>query len=596
MSEYVAPLRDMKFGIEVLGSLDDINILPGFEDCQADLLDAVLNEAARFAAEVLAPLNVVGDQNACRLENDVVHTPPGWQEAYRLFVEGGWVGLACAPEHGGQGLPQLVAAAVEEMWNAANLSFAIGPMLTRGAGHAVEHHGSAAQKAHYLKRMVSGEWTGTMNLTEPQAGSDLGTVRTKALPEGDHYRISGQKIFITYGEHDLTDNIIHLVLARTPDAPAGTRGISLFIVPKFLVNDDGSLGERNDLRCTSIEHKLGIHGSPTAVMTYGEHGGAIGYLVGEQHRGLAYMFTMMNAARHAVGLEGLALAEAAYQKALNFARERVQGRPPGVTTDVPVAIIEHPDVRRMLMMMRAQTEAMRAVAYVCAAAFDRSAHEVDADLRAYYARRADLLTPIVKAWCTETGQTMTSMGVQVHGGMGFIEETGAAQYFRDARITTIYEGTTGIQANDFVGRKTQRDGGTAARELLHAMRADCAALEDVDDRRVARLRSALAQSCDQVEEALAWVLSADEQDPRNSAAAAVNYLKLWGITAGGWQFARAARVCVEHISAGDDDPFYPNKLAVAAFFASQVMPQTLALKTTIIDGCEVVMGLEADAM
>ena len=593
MSEYVAPVTDMKFVIEELAGLSELNRLDAFEEATPELVDAVLEEASRLASEVLSPLNRIGDLQGSTLEGDVVTTPDGWRDAYATFVESGWPGLAGEPEFGGQGLPKLVATAVSEMWNSANLSFALCPMLTQGATDAIEHHAAQPLRETFLPKLVTGEWAGTMNLTEPQAGSDLSAVRTKAVPEGDHYRITGQKIYITYGEHDLTDNIIHLVLARTPDAPEGTRGISLFVVPKFLVNDDGTLGERNDVHCVSLEHKLGIHASPTAVMSYGENGGAIGYLVGEENRGLAYMFTMMNAARHAVGLEGVAITERAYQKALEYARERVQGRPigPGAADGAP--IIEHPDVRRMLLLMKSHAEAMRALAYVCATAYDLGTHGRDEDARAYAERRGDFLTPIVKGWCTETGIEMASLGVQVHGGMGFVEETGAAQYLRDVRITTIYEGTTGIQAADLVGRKTLRDGGAAASELLGEIEATAAGLDEADAR-IAAIRQALERSCADTREVLEWMMSVQGDDPRLPAAASRHYLDLWGITCGGWLMAEAARVSRDKLTGGADNAdFFETKIATAHFFAAQVMPKTAALARTIIAGSEPVLLLDA---
>jgi len=581
MSEYVAPIADMKFVIEDLADLSRLNTLGEFEEATPELVDAVLEEAAKLANEVLSPLNRVGDVQGSRLDGDVVQTPEGWREAYATFVEAGWASLGGEPEFGGQGLPKLVACAVSEMWNSANLSFALCPMLTQGATDAIEHHAAQRLRELYVPKMVSGEWAGTMNLTEPQAGSDLSAVRTKAVPEGDHYRITGQKIFITYGEHDLTDNIIHLVLARIPDAPAGTRGISLFIVPKFLVNEDGSLGERNDVRCVSLEHKLGIHASPTAAMSFGDDGGAIGYLVGEENRGLMYMFTMMNAARHAVGLEGVAITERAYQLALEFARERVQGQPVGPSGGASAPIIEHPDVRRMLLQMKSHAEAMRALAYVCAATYDVAA------------KSPDFLTPIVKGWSTETGIEMASLGVQVHGGMGFVEETGAAQLLRDVRITTIYEGTTGIQAADLVGRKTLRDGGAAAVELLDEIDAACAALGTADPR-LADIKAALEQALADVRAVLDWIAVAQSEDPRLPAAASGHYLKLWGIICGGWQMAKAAKICSDKLAAGTGEAtFCETKILTAHFFAAQVLPQTMALRDTIVAGSNSVLLLDA---
>ncbi len=581
MLEYAAPVRDMQFVISELVGLARVQQLPGCEEVTEDLVTAVLDEAARLAAEVLAPLNRSGDLEGCRLDGITVHTPAGWRAAYQAFCDGGWGALAMNPNYGGQGLPKLVATAVAEMWDSANMAFALCPLLTGGAIEAIEHHGSDTLRAQYLEKLISGSWTGTMNLTEPQAGSDLSAVRTRAVPEGDHYLITGQKIFITYGEHDLTENIVHLVLARLPDAPPGTRGISLFVVPKFLIEADGSLGRRNDLRCVSIEHKLGIHGSPTAVMSYGDQGGAVGYLVGEVNRGLMHMFTMMNAARHAVGREGLAVAEGAYQHALKYARTRVQGQVPGGAERA--TIVEHGDVRRMLMTMKSQIEAMRALAYVCAVEYDVAARHPDSAVAARAERRGDLLTPIVKGWSTETGQELASLGVQVFGGMGFVEETGAAQYLRDARITTIYEGTTGIQAGDLVGRKTLRDGGVAMRELLDDMRATLLDLAGANGN-VAVVRNALETSVSDLTGAYQWLL-ASAPDPRLSAAASVPYLRLCGIVCGGWLLADAAGIAEAALSAGSGDAaFYRAKLATAEFYARHILPLTGALARIIIDG------------
>ncbi|MDA0823861.1 MAG: acyl-CoA dehydrogenase C-terminal domain-containing protein [Proteobacteria bacterium] len=593
MSEYVAPIADMKFVIEHIAGLDQLRSIDGFSDATPELVEAILEEAAKLATEVLSPLNRVGDLEGSKLVGDSVQTPPGWREAYTTFIEAGWASLAGEPEFGGQGLPKLVATAVSEMWNSANLSFALCPMLTQGALDAIAHHAAQHFKELYVAKLISGEWTGTMNLTEPQAGSDLSAVRTKAVPEGDHYRISGQKIFITYGEHDLTENIIHMVLARTPDAPAGTRGISLFIVPKFLVSPDGSLGERNDLRCVSLEHKLGIHASPTAVMSYGDKGGAIGYLVGEENRGLSYMFTMMNSARHAVGLEGVAITERAYQRALEFARDRIQGQPIGPSGGQRAAIIEHPDVRRMLMLMKCHAEAMRSLAYVCATAYDLAARSADKATAAYAGRRGDFLTPIVKGWSTEMGIELASLGVQIHGGMGFIEETGAAQLLRDARITTIYEGTTGIQAADLVGRKTLRDGGAAAKELLEEIAAVVAKMSESEPQ-LADIRRALDVGVRDVRTVLEWMVTAEREDPRLPAAASGHYLKLWGVVCGGWQMAKAAQVCWEKLGKEEiEDTFLKTKIATAHFYAGQVMPQTQALTATIVSGSASVLSLDA---
>ena len=587
MAEYTAPLRDMQFVINELIGLPRVQELAGFDEISADLTAAVLEEASKLATAVLSPLNRVGDTVGNRLEGDVVHTAPGWREAYQAFCEGGWNGLAMNPEFGGQGLPKVIATAVGEMWDGANMAFGLCPLLTAGAIEAIEQHGDDNLRATYLAKLIAGTWTGTMNLTEPQAGSDLSTVRSRAVPNGDHYLISGQKIYITYGEHDLTANIVHLVLARLPDAPAGTRGMSLFAVPKFLVHADGTLGRRNDVRCVSIEHKLGIHGSPTAVMSYGDNGGAVGYLVGEANRGLMHMFTMMNAARHAVGRQGVAIAERAYQQAVQHARERVQGQPAGAGPRA--TIIEHPDVKRMLMTMKSQIEAMRALSYVCAVEYDTAQLHPDADRRARAARRGDLLTPIVKAWCTETGVQLASIGVQVHGGMGYIEETGAAQYLRDARIMPIYEGTTGIQAGDLVGRKTLRDGGHAMRELIADMRATIANMQALRDT-AGQVRDALAVAVDHLETVVGWLCGA-AADPRLPASAAVSYLQLAGLVCGGWMMAEAA-ACSAAAGKGDDT-FYRAKLAAAGFYAAQLLPQAGALAQVIVHGSAAIADIDA---
>jgi len=592
MAEYQAPIADMKFVIENLIGSGCSDVISDYVDVTPELVDAVLTEAGKLATEVLSPLNRSGDVEGCRLEGDVVHTSDGWRAAYATFVEAGWMSVSGEPEFGGQGLSKLVASSVSEMWNSANLAFALCPMLTQGATDAIRLHADKDLKDLYLPKMVAGQWSGTMNLTEPQAGSDLSGVRTKAVPEGRHYRITGQKVYVTYGEHDLTENIIHLVLAKTPGAPEGTRGISLFVVPKYLVNEDGSLGERNDLRCVSIEHKLGIHASPTAVISYGDDGGAIGYLIGEENLGLSYMFTMMNVARHAVGLEGLALTERAYQLALNFARERVQGEPLGTSGGKGATIIEHADVRRMLLLMKSHAEAMRALAYVCADIYDTAEKSLDPEVVQCASRRGDFLTPIVKGWCTETGIQMASLGIQVHGGMGFIEETGAAQYLRDARITTIYEGTTGIQAADLVSRKTLRDGGVAALDLLEEIES-VAGFLSVEDPRLKEIGANLAQAVVDIRVVLEWMVKVQTEDLRLPAAASVHYLHLWGVTCGGWLMAKAAQLCCDKLIAGEGDSvFCETKIATAHFYANQVMPQTSTLARIIVRGSGSVLDLD----
>ena len=589
MTDYAAPLADMRFQLAEIAGIGEIAGLPGCEHATPDLVDAVLEEAAKLAGEVLAPLNRTGDQQGSRLENGVVRTPEGFKEAYARYVEGGWNALPFAPEHGGQGLPMALATAVLEMWNAANMGFALCPLLNVGAVEALTAHGSAEQQRLFLPKLISGEWTGTMNLTEPQAGSDVGALRTRALRDGDHYRITGQKIFITYGEHDMAENIVHLVLARLPDAPPGTKGISLFLVPKFLVNPDGSLGPRNDVRCVSLEHKLGIHASPTCVLAYGDGGGAVGTLIGEENRGMECMFTMMNNARLNVGLQGVAVAERAYQRARDFARQRVQGRP--MTADAAGAspIIHHPDVRRMLLLMRARTEAMRALVYYTAGAIDRARHHPQAETRERQQRRVDLLIPVVKAWCTDLGVDIASIGVQVHGGMGFIEETGAAQHLRDARIAPIYEGTNGIQANDLLGRKLLRDRGAAARELIAEMRTVDAALAVRPGEALAALRRPLAAGIDALDSATAWLVEHAAGDAPGAFAGAVPYLTLMGTVAGGWLMAKSA------LAAGgaDDAGFAAAKLATARCYAEQVLPAAPALLPAVMGGATV-MGFDLD--
>jgi len=589
MSDYTPPLADMRFVLHELVGLEGISALPGCEQVGQELVDAILDEAGKFARDVLAPLNRVGDTEGSKLVDGAVRTPSGFRDAYRQFTDGGWSALTGDPDHGGQGLPAIVSAAVQEMWNSANMGFALCPLLSVGAIEALSFTGTDAQKALYLDKLIDGTWTGTMNLTEPQAGSDLAAVRTRAVPDGDRYRLFGQKIFITYGEHDFTDNIIHLVLARLPDAPEGVKGISLFLVPKFLINTDGSLGARNDVRCVSLEHKLGIHASPTAVMAYGDGDGAIGYLLGVANRGLEYMFIMMNQERFGVGLQGVAISERAYQQALAYARGRVQGTEIGVRGGARVPILRHPDVRRMLLSMKAETEAMRALAYVAAAAMDVGQRHADAAERARAQAMADLLIPVVKGWCTETALGVTSTGIQVHGGMGFIEETGAAQHARDARIITIYEGTTGIQANDLVGRKIARDGGAAARVAIAEMRR---AVEALDGAEVTPIRVALGEAVALLERAVAWVVDTSAADPRVVAAGAVPFLKLFGVVAGGWQMGRAAHVAQARLAAGDNsDPgFYRTKLATARFYADHVLPQAHGLAHAAMHGASSVLA------
>jgi alkylation response protein AidB-like acyl-CoA dehydrogenase len=598
MSIYHAPLKEMEFVLNDLAGLAQVGKLPGYEDATPDTVAAVLEEAAKFATNVLDPLNVTGDREGSKLLPDgSVKTPAGFKDAYTQFIENGWNGLTKSPEYGGQGLPHLVATPVEEMWHSSNMAFDLCPLLTQGAIDALELCGTPEQKATFLPKMVEGKWTGTMNLTEPQAGSDLAAVRTRAVPQGDGtYKLYGQKIFITYGEHDYTENIIHLVLARTPTAPEGVKGISLFVVPKFLVNADGTIGARNDVHCVSLEHKLGIHASPTAVLAYGDKGGAIGYLVGQENRGLEYMFIMMNQARFSVGMEGVGLSERAYQRAVAYARDRVQGKPVGVEKGQPGgAIIEHPDIRRMLMTMRAYTEGTRAVAYVTAAAIDNAQRHPDPEARKKHQAFVDLMIPIVKGFSTEIAQEVTYLGVQVHGGMGFIEETGAAQHYRDARIITIYEGTTGIQANDLIGRKTARDGGATARAVAADIDKLAAHLASHADTTLREIGLKLAAATASLQESIDWLVPAYVSSVRLAHAAAVPYLKLWGLVAAGWQMGRAALVATERLAkGGGDTDFLRAKIATARYYADCLLPQAEGLAQAITEGSDSVLALPAE--
>lgn len=588
---YTAPVKDISFVLNNVVGLSDIAQLQGFEDASPDLVEAILDESAKFTGDVLAPLNWVGDQQGSQWNEGEVTTPDGWKEAYQQFVENGWGSLSFPPEFGGQGLPMCVSAAVQEMWHSANMSFGLCPLLTQGAVDAIAHHASDELKQLYLPKMVEGVWSGTMNLTEPQAGSDLAAVRTRAEPSGDHYLIKGQKIYITYGEHDLTENIVHLVLARLPDAPAGVKGISLFIVPKFLLNEDGSPGDRNDVNCVSIEHKLGIHASPTCVMSYGDTGGAIGYLVGKEHHGLAYMFTMMNQARHAVGVEGYGIAERSYQQAVSYARDRRQGKTLLGKGEDDQGIINHPDVRRILMSMRSTIEAMRGLGLECAAAFDQANRHADEEMRARMQRRGELLTPLVKGWSTEMGVELCSLGVQVHGGMGFIEETGAAQYLRDSRIAPIYEGTTAIQANDLIGRKTSRDGGQGVGELLADMRLTLDELKKHDSEEFNAIVKRFEPAVDAAETATQWLLG--QNDATLPAATSVEYLMMQGRLAGGWMMARSALAAQALLNAGDSDSDYLNaKILLTRYYAERMLPLVESSLTIITDSAQTTIALD----
>ncbi|ATF85132.1 acyl-CoA dehydrogenase [Burkholderia gladioli] len=592
---YIAPVKDMLFVMKELAGIDDVAKLPGFEDAGFDTAQAVLDESAKFCGEVLAPLNVEGDKQPSSWSQGAVTATAGFGEAFRQFVAGGWQGLQHPTEYDGQGLPKLIATPCIEMLNASNLSFALCPLLTDGAIEALLTAGTDEQKTRYVPKLISGEWTGTMNLTEPQAGSDLALVRSRAEPQGDgSYKVFGTKIFITWGEHDMADNIVHLVLARTPSAPEGVKGISLFIVPKFLVKEDGSLGERNDVHCVSIEHKLGIKASPTAVLQYGDHGGAIGYLVGEENRGLEYMFIMMNAARFGVGMQGIGVADRAYQKAAAFAKERVQSRPVDGSAKQSVTIIHHPDVRRMLGTMRALTEGARALAYVAAAHSDQAHAHPDAAERARHQAIYEYLVPVVKGWSTEMVNEVASLGVQVHGGMGFIEETGAAQYYRDARILAIYEGTTAIQANDLVGRKTVRDGGAVAKSLLAGIDETVEALGAQDTPAFAAMRRHLADGAKSLAAAVEFVVANTKGDPNAVFLGSVPYLKLAGIVLCGWQMGRA--LLAAQARRADDPAFHDAKIAIAQFYAQHVLVQAPAIAASIVSatGQDSVLALTED--
>ena len=601
---YVAPVNDMLFCMKELADLEAIARLPGFDEAGLDTAQAVLEECARFSGEVLAPLNREGDINPSSWKDGVVTTTPGFKEAFRQFGEGGWQGMQHPADFGGQGLPKTIGAACIEMINSANLSFSLCPLLTDGAIEALLVAGTREQQEQFIPKMISGEWTGTMNLTEPQAGSDLALVRTRAEPLGDgRYKLFGTKIFITYGEHDMAENIVHLVLARVSGAPEGVKGISLFLVPKFLVNPDGSVGARNDAWCVSIEHKLGIKASPTAVLQFGDQGGpgldgpgAIGTLIGEENRGLEYMFIMMNAARYAVGMQGIAVAERAYQQAAAFAKERVQSRPVDGSVAGSATIIHHPDVRRMLMTMRAYTEGCRALALVAAAAFDAAHAHPDAEVRKQNQSFYEFMVPLVKGYSTEMSIEVASLGVQVHGGMGFIEETGAAQYLRDARILTIYEGTTAIQANDLVGRKTARDGGRTAKGIaaqIAATEGELVASASVAARAMQKNLKAARLA---FEDVVDFVARESKANPNAVFAGSVTYLMLGGNLMAGWQMARALLVAEKALAAGEGDrPFLEAKVTTARFYAEHLLSRAPSMRDAVVDGAESVTALPLEA-
>ncbi len=601
---YKAPIKDMLFGIKHIANIDAVAQIPGFEDAGFDTAQAVLEECAKFNEGVLSPLNWEGDKNPSFFKDGKVTTTQGFKEAFKQYAEGGWQGLQHPADFGGQGLPKTIGAACIEMCNSANMSFALCPLLTDGAIEALLTAGSDELKATYLEKLVSGQWTGTMNLTEPQAGSDLALVRTRAepLPDGS-YKIFGTKIYITYGEHDMAENIVHLVLARVQGAPEGVKGISLFVVPKFMVGKDGSLGARNDVHCVSIEHKMGIKASPTAVLQYGDgiggkelNGpGAIGYLVGQENRGLEYMFIMMNAARYAVGMQGIAIAERAYQKAVQYAKDRVQSRPVDGSMPGSAAIIHHPDVKRMLMTMRAYTEGCRALAAGAAAAFDAAHHHPDADVAKQNAAFYEFMVPLVKGYSTEMSLEVTSLGVQVHGGMGFIEETGAAQYYRDAKILTIYEGTTAIQANDLVGRKTSRDGGQAAKAIvaqIEKTESELAKRSSVAARAVLkRLTAARLALIDVID----FIAANTKANPNAAFAGSVPYLMLAGNVFAGWQMARSLLAAEDELAAGNDAAFMQAKITTARFYADHILCKAPGVRDSIVEGAESVTALALEA-
>jgi len=591
MSDYSYPAKDAAFIFKHLVDFDRMCEEGGLADVNCELAEAILEEAGRLGSEVIAPLNVISDREGATLDETGVRETPGFSEAYGQYIENGWAALPFDEEYGGQGMPKIIGTAAEEVWQSSSLAFSLCPLLTHGAIDAIEKHASDDLKALYLPKLISGEWTGTMNLTEPQAGSDLAAINTKAVPEGDHYLITGQKIFITWGDHQMTDNIIHLVLARLPDAPAGVRGISLFLVPKFRLDENGEAGERNDVNCVSIEHKLGIHGSPTCVMAYGDKGGAVGYLVGEPHRGLMAMFTMMNAARQSVGLQGLSLSSRSYQQALGWAKERLQGtRSDGSR----YPIIEFPDVRRMLMLMRSGTEAMRGLAYLAAAEIDRSRLATDPEQAARHHARVELLTPIVKGWLTELSQEITSHGIQIHGGMGYVEETGSAQYYRDARITTIYEGTTGIQANDLVGRKTLANNGEVLADLLQEIQDTADQLVAMDD--LSSIGRALEQGVAEASEARQWILDNAGQSRDVAGAAGVNFLMLLGYVCGGWIMGASALKAAKILAAGGGDTaFLKAKLVTAKFYCDHLLPRAGACLVSVKAGPESMMEMPVEA-
>ncbi len=596
MAEYIAPTREMKFVLKDIIDISEVSALEIFQDASEDIIDAVLEEAGKFCGDILSPLNVTGDRDGARLTDDGVIASPGFKEAYAAYAENGWTSVSGDVDYGGQGLPLTLSSAVYEFVDAANMAFSLCSMLTTGAVEAIEAHGSEELKAIYLEKMISGQWAGSMNLTEPHAGTDVGALRTRAEPVGDGtYKISGQKIFITWGDHDMTENIIHLVLARTPDSPKGTRGISLFIVPKFLVNEDGSPGPRNDAKCVSLEHKLGIHGSPTCVMAFGEEDNCIGYMVGPENKGMAAMFTMMNNARLNVGIQGVGCSERAWQMALDYARERTQGVAIGASQPGPSAIIEHADVRRMLMTIKSTTEAARAITMLNAKALDLGRHHPDADMREKYTGLADLLTPLSKAYGSDMGVENASLALQVHGGMGFIEETGIAQIFRDSRINPIYEGTNGIQAMDLVGRKLSMKAGRHWRAFLDEMSDLANILPDTEEFSV--IRKNLTDAVTTTRQCAEWILAQHVDNMRSALAGSVPFLRLFSVTTGCFLMAKGALAARRKLDGGDQDrEFLTARIVTGRFYAQQIVPPALGLKDTIMAGDDLFFAISSENM
>jgi len=596
MSDYRAPIKDAMFTIRHIGRIEELSKTERYAHADLETVASIVEEHGRFMNEVFAPVNAIGDRVGLQWSPEGVTTPAEFKPAYSKFVEAGWQGLAAETEYGGAGFPMVVFSATQEFMTAANGALTMCPGLTIGAVEALEVWGSEEQKETYLRKLTTGEWSGTMNLTEPQAGSDVGLCTTKAEPQGDGtYKVSGTKIFISFGEHDLTENIIHLVLARTPGAPAGTKGISLFIVPKFLVNDDGSLGARNDVNCVSIEHKMGIHASPTCVMSYGDAGGATGYLVGEENHGMRAMFTMMNAARIAVGIQGVALGDAAYQKALQYSQERLQGREIGGDSPGPAPIIAHPDVRRMLLTMRSQIDAMRALISYNSMAIDMARTHAGEDAERWQ-ELADLLTPVSKAWCTDVGMEVTSTAVQVYGGMGYVEESGVAQHFRDARIAPIYEGTNGIQAMDLVGRKLPLRMGGVVADLIRSMRSTVDELTAADGS-LASIATNLAAGIDTLETSTNWILTNGLGNPVDALAGATPYLRIFGTVVGGWMTAQLALAAHGELAAGSSDTSYlQGKITSARFYAEQLLPTAAGYAAQVSAGASVLYEIDAEAL